>query len=266
MLRRKFHASAMPPAKDALWKYTIGSAILIAALGCSSDGARLPTSTPTVSSADAFGAAVHDGGSIGQTSDDSFRAVVMAWDDECPTGAPTPCLTLILKGYPVLVLATTHIQDNTAGRVQLSFEEFKAHLSEADSAEQPVLLKGRAELLDDGSSDELFAATEIEIIEFTGTDPAPTTTVREINENFDAFNGRTVTLRGDLTVQFDSDDFIFNDGTGEILAEVESNPPLNRTMFLTGKIEGGGCKFVPGETNQRCFTAEIEASSFQVTE
>ena len=125
MLRRKFHASAMPPAKDALWKYTIGSAILIAALGCSSDGARLPTSTPTVSSADAFGAAVHDGGSIGQTSDDSFRAVVMAWDEECPTGASTPCLTLILKGYPVLVLATTFIQDHNA---ELTFEQFKAHL------------------------------------------------------------------------------------------------------------------------------------------
>ncbi len=90
--------------------------------------------------------------------------------------------------------------------------------------------------------------------------------MREINENFDAFNGGTVTLRGDLTVQFDSDDFIFNDGTGEILAEVESIPPLNRTMFLTGKIEDGSCKFVPGEPNQRCFTAEIDASSFQVTE
>ena len=187
----------------------------------------------------------------------------MEWFEECPTGAPTPCLTLILKGYPVLVLATTHFQDHNA---ELSFEQFKAHLIEADSAEQPVLLKGRAELLDDASNDELFAATEIKIIPFTGTDPAPTATVREINENFDAFNGRTVTLRGDLTVQFDSDDFIFNDGTGEILAEVESRPPVNRTMFLTGKIERGSCKFVPGEPNQRCFTAEIEASSFQVTE
>ena len=112
----------------------------------------------------------------------------------------------------------------------------------------------------------MLFASEIAIIELTGTDPPPTATVREINGNLEAYIGKVVTLRGDLTVQFDSDDFIFNDVTGEILAEVESNPPLNRTMFLTGKIEGGGCKFVPGETNQRCFTAEIEASSFQVTE
>ena len=252
-------------------RHIIGSTILAAAIGCGSDEARSPTgptSVPTVSSADTFGSSttVHDGGSIGATADDSFRAVVMAWDEECPSVAPTPCLTLILKGYPVLVLATTHIQDNTAGRVKLSFEEFKAHLGEADSANQPVLLRGRAELLDDTSNNELFAATEIEIIQLTGTDPAPTVTVREINENFDDFNGTTVTLRGDLTVQFDGDDFIFNDGTGEMLAEVESNPPLKRTMFLTGKIERGSCKFVPGEPAQRCFTAEIEASSFQVTE
>lgn len=249
-------------------KHTIGAAILVATLGCSSDGTQLPTgptSAPLVSTGDGL-SSVLDDTNVRASSDDSFRAVVMAWDEGCPAGVTTPCLTLILKGYPVLVLDTTRIQDNTAGRVDLSLEEFEARLSEADSANQPVLLKGRTELQDDQPDNEIFAATEIEIIEFTGTDPAPTATVREINENFDAFNGRTVTLRGDLTVQFDGDDFIFNDGTGEMLAEVESNPPVNRTMFLTGTIENGSCKFVPGETTQRCFPAEIEATSFQVTE
>ena len=89
-------------------------AAALAMLGCGNDVS--PTgASPEPAPLSTAQIGLSTGGSAASTDDDSFRAVVMAWFQECPTGAPTPCLTLILKGYPVLVFDSTSSKTTRPG-------------------------------------------------------------------------------------------------------------------------------------------------------
>ncbi|MGC9402882.1 YgiW/YdeI family stress tolerance OB fold protein [Vibrio genomosp. F10] len=74
--------------------------------------------------------------------------------------------------------------------------------------------------------------------------PVEITTIKAINANTKTFSDNDVIVEGTLTKQLAADQFMFNDGTGEILIDLDDiniQSPIDQTtrVRLFGEYEGG---------------------------
>lgn len=120
-----------------------------------------------------------DGNSFGRASGGydgvNFRAQVQSWTTSCPLGLVQPCMIIILKNVPVVVVNETEIWDfRDPSRPQIVIEEFQAILADADASGRTVNVKGEglplAELDgvsldgDDVSQLDAFIAIEVDVL------------------------------------------------------------------------------------------------------
>lgn len=70
-------------------------------------------------------------------------------------------------------------------------------------------------------------------------------TIAEIVEDFEGFRREQVTIRGRVTEQLPSGDYLINDGTGSIPGDFSETvpPPLNVQLRILGQVRNGGAGF-----------------------